>query len=298
MKSSDTGIRWSAILVILMIGGSAVHAEQSWQSLWNGKDLTGWTTWLAKPHPSAVIADAAKNDSGEYAAPIGLNRDPLGVFRVVSEDGQPAIRISGQVFGGMRSEKSFANYRLKLQFKWGEKKWPPREKDDIPRDSGLLYHAHSEPGAEGRTWERSIEMQIQEHDVGDLYAIGSMIYVRSKFRGGMPKPMYDYDPKGAWNVFSQVPGMDGRCVKNLDAERPNGEWNDVEIVCLGPDCFHIVNGKVVMRLYGPTRIDTPTPQAITAGSIIIQSEGAEVFYREIFLQPITELPAEYKLQEP
>ncbi len=137
--------------------------------------LASWTTWLAKPHASAVLHDAPRDAKGNFSQPIGPNRDPLGVFSVVNTDGQPAIRISGQVFGEPRSTAAFTDYRLRLQFKWGEKKGPPRETAETPRDSGLLYHVHAEPGAEGRTWARSIEIQIQERDVGALSAIGAMI---------------------------------------------------------------------------------------------------------------------------
>jgi hypothetical protein len=107
------------------------------------------------------------------------------------------------------------------------------------------------------------------------------------------KAVYDFDPKGPWNVFAQVPGQDGRCVKQPDAEKPTGEWNTIELVCLGEDSLHIVNGKVVMRLHRTMRIDTPTPQVVTSGPIILQSEGAEIFYRDVAWRPITAVPAEY-----
>ena len=35
----------------------------------------------------------------------------------------------------------------------------------------------------------------------------------------------------------------------------------------------------------------PTP--VTSGPIILQSEGAEVFYRDIQIRPITAIPAEF-----
>jgi hypothetical protein len=136
-------------------------------------------------------------------------------------------------------------------------------------------------------------LQIQERDVGDLYAVASLIAVRSKSRPATPRPIYDYDPTGEWNDFSQVPGSDGRCVKQPDTEKPNGEWNTVELVCLGADSIHIVNGKVVMRLHNPRRIDGPAPVPVTSGPIILQSEGAEIFYRDIAWRPITAIPTEF-----
>ena len=212
---------------------------------------------------------------------------------VVEVDGRSAIRVSGEVFGELRTAESLGNYHLRFEFKWGEKKWPPRNKPGTPRDSGLLYHVHAAPGAEGRTWARSIELQIQEHDVGDLYAVGSQISVRSTLRPGSQPPVFDYDPKGDWMVFSQVPGKEGRCVKQPDNEKPTGEWNTVELICLGEDSIHVVNGKVVMRLHGPRRIDGASPVPVTSGPIILQSEGAEIFYRGIEVRSIDAVPAKF-----
>lgn len=286
--------RW--MLLFALGAGFARGAEEpAWRSLFNGRDLAGWTTWLAKPHASVELTGEPKDAKGNYAEPIGANRDPLGVFRVVNVDGRPAIRVSGQIFGELRSAGSFANYHLRLQFKWGEQKWPPRDKATTRRDSGLLYHVHAAPGAEGRTWARSFELQIQEHDVGDLFAVGSLIAVRSTAHPDAPgaPPVYVYDPHGDWHDFSQVPGASGRCVKQPDAELPHGEWNTVELVCLGEDCLHIVNGRVVMRLHAPRRIDGAQPTVVTVGPILLQSEGAELFYRDIEIRSITAMPAEF-----
>ena len=284
------------VAVLLSVVSSGQSAE-SWRPLWNGRDLSGWSTWLARPHASTVLPGEARDAKGNFTRVLGGGRDPLAVFTVVDVDGQPAIRISGQVFGELRTQAAFSNYHLRLQFKWGEKKWAPRDKPETPRDSGLLYHVHAESGAEGRTWSRSTELQIQERDVGDLYAVGSFVFVRSTMRQGTgnaaTKAVFDYDPKAAWNVFAQVPGRDGRCVKQPDNEKPTGEWNTVELVCFGEDSIHIVNGQVVMRLHRTVRLDTPTPQTVTSGPLILQSEGAEIFYRAIELRPITAVPAEW-----
>jgi hypothetical protein len=287
----------AGLVALMFVCFTPLLAEEEWRPLWNGRDFGGWSTWLAKPHPSVVLAGEAKDPKGNYLQPIGAGRDPLQIFSVAKVDGQPAIRISGQVFGELRTADSFSNYHLRLQFKWGEKKWVPRDKPETPRDSGLLYHVHAESGAEGRTWSRSTELQIQERDVGDLYSVGSFVFVRSTLRKGTAnaatKAVYDYDPKGAWNVFAQVPGQTGRCVKQPDNEKPTGEWNTVELICFGEDSIHIVNGKVVMRLHRTMRLDTPTPQPVTSGPLILQSEGAEIFYRGIELRPITAVPAEW-----
>jgi hypothetical protein len=278
----------------MSFASTGTRAQSEWKPLWNGRDLDGWTTWMQKPSPTSDVPGLPKDAQGRYADPIGSGRDPLKVFTVDPDvDGRAAIHISGEVFGELRTKAAFQNYHLRLQFKWGEKKWPPRDGATTQRDSGLLYHVHAEPGAEGRTWARSIELQIQEHDVGDLYAIGSVIAVRAKPIAGSRPAVYEYDPAGVWTYFSQSPGQTGRCVKMPDNEKPTGEWNTVELIAFGEESIHIVNGKVVMRLHGPTRIDTETPQPVTSGPIILQSEGAEVFYRDVAIRSIAAIPPEY-----
>jgi hypothetical protein len=283
------------LLVGVLLGGLSAQAQNTgWTPLWNGKDLDGWTTWMQRPSQTSEVPGLARDASGRYTEPIGSGRDPLKVFTVDSDvDGRAAIRISGEAFGELRTKASFKDYHLKLQFKWGEKKWAPRDKPETPRDSGLLYHVHSAPGAEGRTWARSVELQIQEHDVGDLYAVGSAIAVRAKARAGTKPTLYDYDPTGEWTYFSQSQGSMGRCIKQPDNEKPTGEWNTVELIAFGNDAIHIVNGKIVMRLHGPVRINADLPTPVTSGPIIFQSEGAELFYRDIQVRPITGIPAEF-----
>src|SRR5687767_7108335 len=78
--------------------------KEGWMSLFNGKDLGGWDTWLGKPHDGKEI--------------IGLNKDPQGVYSVTEVDGKPAVRISGEVWGAITSKKEYSNYHFKLEFKW------------------------------------------------------------------------------------------------------------------------------------------------------------------------------------
>src|SRR5262245_11075621 len=281
------------LLLCIFLYAVSPHGQTGWTPLWNGQDLDGWTTWMRRPEPGSNVPGLAKDASGNYTEPIGSGRDPLKVFTVIRDvDGRPAIKVSGEVFGELRTKGSFTNYHLKLQFKWGDKKWPPRDRPGTPRDSGLLYHVHAPPGQGGRTWARSIELQIQEHDVGDLYAVGSAIAVRAKPRQGTPV-LYDYDPAGELTFFSQSPGSPGRCIKQPNAEKPSGECNTVELICFRDEAIHIVNGTVVMRLHSPTRIDRDAPISVTSGPIVFQSEGAEVFYRDIEWRPIAALRAQF-----
>jgi hypothetical protein len=197
-------------------------------SLFNGKDLAGWYTFTRHADKSA----------DPYA-------DPKGVFKV--EDG--VIHISGEEFGCLTTKQEYGNYRLRLEVKWGAKKWPPRDGENTPRDSGILMHCVGPD----KVWTKSIECQIQERDFGDFYLVGgTTIDVNGKTEKG-------------------------RVVRTTDAEKPLGEWNVVEVICVGDTITNIVNGVVVNKA---------TKASVARGKIILQSEGAEVFYRNVAITPL------------
>jgi hypothetical protein len=79
----------------------------------------------------------------------------------------------------------------------------------------------------------------------------------------------------------------------MDAEYPTGQWNTLDLYCHGDTSMHVVNGKLVMILYHNMQNDDGKESPLTKGKIQIQSEGAEVFYRQIKIQPIRQLPAEF-----
>jgi hypothetical protein len=235
--------------------------------LFNGKDLTNFYTWLAAPQ-------------GEKK-PLGKNNDPLKVVTVV--DG--AVRVSGEVFGAFITEREYSDYRLIVEYKWGEKTYPPREKR--ARDSGILIHCQGSDGSFG-AWMPSIECQMIEGGTGDLIIISNKEHPMSitaevETRGGQPyyKPgaparefkggrvnWYARDPQ-----WKDVKGFRGK----EDIEKPLGEWNTYEIIADGDTITAILNGKT-------TAMGTKCNH--TKGKILFQSEAAEVFFRRIDLKPL------------
>ena len=278
MRKFHFGTTGLILAVGLLTGSDPASAgkEKGWTPLFNGVDLSGWDTWLGRP-------------LGEKES-IGLNKDPRRVYTLVEEDGKTIIRISGEIFGALTSKKELENYHLKLEFKWGEKRWPPREK--AVRDSGLLYHCVGPHGAAGSFWMQSQELQIQEHDCGDYWSVaGGIVDVEGYRKDGKGPVIY----KKGGEKFA-VPGKDSggpRIIKSPDNEKPTGQWNTIELLTLGGTSVHIVNGKVVMVLTNSRRMVDGKEVPLTRGKIQIQSEGAEVFYRNIAYRPIAKIPDDY-----
>ena len=194
---------------------------QEFKPLFNGKDLSGWYSFL-------------KNK--------GKNNDSNQVFTV----NNGLLHITGQDFGYIVTNKTFTDFHLIVEFKWGEKKYPPRENQ--PRDNGICYYAVPED----HVWPRSIECQIQEGDCGDFWLIDSVTAIVDGVQQG--------------------PTKNTRVFKKKDNEKPTGEWNRVEVIANKGKCTHIVNGVIV---------NEGENVSLRSGRILIQSEGAEIYYRKI-----------------
>jgi hypothetical protein len=261
--------------MIAMLALAVLAQDAGWTPLWNGKDLDGWETWLGKPDRRIDVPGLERNEKGESQGAVGLDRDPKGVFSVVEVDGAPAIRISGEIWGALTTKGEYENYQLSDEFKWGAKRWPPRE--HTVRDSGVLYHAVGKHGAQSGFWMKSFEIQVQEGDGGDFHSlVGVKVDVEAERR----------DPKDAKSPL--VRGVSQRILKSPDAEKPTGEWNRMEVLAAGQTAVHVVNGKTVLVLTGLRQADGAP---LTKGRIQVQSEGAEVYYRNIRLRPLKEIPA-------
>src|SRR5687768_310571 len=115
-------------------------------------------------------SDVCSSDLNKH----GRDQDPDRVFTVVDQvDGAPAIRISGQHFGGIVTKMSYTNYRLVAEFRWGPVTWAPRK--EKARDSGILLHMQGDDGNNSKTfrgaWTRSVEYQILEGGTGDIWLV-------------------------------------------------------------------------------------------------------------------------------
>lgn len=196
--------------------------------LFNGSNLDGWYTWTEN---------------------LGKNHPDEKAFTVV--DG--TVRFDGQPMGYIATNDIFSNYYLKVVFRWGEQRYPPRE--NSKRDSGILYHFPLD--VEDKLWPSSIECQIQEGDCGDYWFVGGT---------------YGESPNTSTFEWDQI-----RVYRTEDREIPRPAWNTVEVICIDDWSEHYVNGHLV---------NEATKLSLTEGKILLQLEGAEVYYKTIELIPL------------
>lgn len=190
-----------------------------------------------------------KNLDGWHTFLVDKTADPAKNFLI--EDN--TLHVVGKDLGYAITETGYSNYHFKVDFKWGERRWGSRT--NAKRDAGVCYNIPmNEPDS---IWPQSIECQIQEGDVGDFWLLG---FSTIKVKGVQNKP-----------------ANHTRMQKHTDAEKPTGEWNTIEIISYKGKCVHIVNGVVVN---GGEEASTPS------GRILLQSEYAEVYYRNVKIRKL------------
>jgi hypothetical protein len=232
--------------------------------LFNGKDLSGLSTWLKDTKQS----------------------DPRGVFRV--ENG--VLHISGDGNGYVATKKEYGDYRLVVEYKWGTR----TDGGKNVRNSGILLHATGPYGGAGGTWMSSIECQLAQGCVGDLIPIrgkdaaGEIIPVRFTSEVVLgPDNRPRWKPGGPSKVFTQGQlwwfQHDPDYKELLDTRGKNdvesrlGEWTRVECVCEGDSIKIHVNG---------TPVNSCREAVPAAGKILLQSEGFELYVRKFELHPL------------
>lgn len=253
-------------------------------------NLSQWESYLSYAHKVGYNGNIPKDSLGNPIAPIGYNKDATRVFSVVQKDGGPALRISGEFYGCLFTRKEYENYHLMLEVKWGEQKYNPRK--NLLRDSGILYHSIGEAGAEyWRSWMLSQEFQIMEGHMGDFWCqANSAIDIRALPSEGTMTPVAD--TKQPFRPFTR--GGDFFCLRSVNHESPKGGWTRLELICFGGKSLHIVNGQVVMILKNSRYIEPNGHEVpMNKGRIQLQSEAAEVFYRNIRIKPLSAMPAAY-----
>src|SRR5580704_18747747 len=147
---ASLGAACLSVLTILAFTGRGFERGRSarisygdgWVSLFNGKDLSGWDTYLGPVRDSNGIKISDQ--------PVGLNKDPQHVFSVVTDGQEKVIRISGEGVGALTTKEEYSDYHLQLQFKWGVLTWGAKKHKK--KDSGLLYHSVGPYGADFGAW--------------------------------------------------------------------------------------------------------------------------------------------------
>jgi hypothetical protein len=157
------------------------------------------------------------------------------------------IVCEGSVNGYLITEKEYDNYVLQLEWRWG-KKAPAKGN----RNSGVFVHVTGPD----KIWPKSVEAQLMADHAGDFWLVGDF--------------QLKVDPK------RQDPKVTRHYYRLKDnVEKEIGEWNKYEITCKDDTVKLVINGQLV---------NEGTGAELTRGKILLQSEGAEIHFRNVMLK--------------
>ncbi len=216
-----------------------------------------------------------------------VRREPDDVFRVA--DGM--IHVTGEGRGYIATENEYRDYHLSVEYKWGQRD----DGSGYVRNAGVLVHGTGADGGHSSgVWMASLEVQLAQGCEGDLIVIrgktedGQAIAVnmasevrkaedgKTRWQAGGEKVRYS--GKQFWwsnhEPFFQEK-LDTRGKR--DVASPLGQWTRVDVLCRGD--------RVTVKINGVT-VNEALDVRPSAGKILLQNEGSEIYYRNWQLSPL------------
>jgi hypothetical protein len=239
----------------VVAGGAAAEpaAEGEWVSLFNGKDLTGWTPKIKGYELGDNFGDTFRVEDGV----IKVSYDKYtGDFK-------------GR-FGHLFYEKPFSNYRFRAEYRiLGDQAqagptW-------ALRNSGVMIHGQTpETMLKDQDFPVSLEVQLLSRKgdhTGNLCTPGTNVMYQGKF----------HTP---------------HCTSSTSKDYLGDQWVTCEIEVHGHgNIKHIINGETVIEYAEPTLdpkdpngkrlLDAGSPLNIAGGTISLQSESHPCEFRKV-----------------
>ncbi|MDD2600692.1 MAG: DUF1080 domain-containing protein [Kiritimatiellae bacterium] len=150
--------------------------------LFNGRDLAGWTKVINKEEGCCPDKTWSVKDN--------------------------VISCTGQPFGYLMTQKSYADYKLHVEYRWSAK--------SEQQNSGIFIH---KTGPDDFFLPKAIETQLKEGNAGDFVLLSKATL------------------NGVENNKNKLIEKTGK-----SSEKPFGEWNSVDIIVKGDTIKSSING--------------------------------------------------------
>jgi hypothetical protein len=236
------------------------EAEQEWISLFNGRDLTGWTPKFA-------------------GYPVGENyRNTFRVKDGILQVSYAEYESFNGEFGHLFFQDSFSHYRLRVEYRFIGEQTPGGPSWGL-RNSGIMIHGQPPVSMDlDQRFPVSIEVQllggngVEERPNANLCTPGTHVEMQGK-------------------LITQ------HCTNSSSPTFHGDQWVLVEVEVRGGEIIrHHVNGNVVLTYENP-QLDGDDKDAkklitagaeilLTGGTISLQAESHPLEFRRIELRPL------------
>ncbi len=247
-------------MAALALISSVACADDEWHSLFNGKDLSGWTPKIAKHGVGENYADTFRVEDGI----IKVSYDKYGKF--------------DRQFGHLFTNQAYSSYILKLEYKMvgsAVEDSPPWAK----LNSGVMIMSQS-PLSMRVDQEFPVSMEFQ------FLATGASA---GKQTGNVCTPGTNLEMKGKLLL--------DHIIDSTSKFYPLDEWVTAEIEVHGNDeVIHRINGVEVLRYQHPqldprdddakALLAAGAPLQLGFGHIALQAESQPVWFRNIRIKTL------------
>jgi hypothetical protein len=256
-------IVFGAVLLLIVVPGTLIAQEtakadsEKWISLFNGKNLEGWT-------PKIRYHDLGDNFGSTFRVEDGVLK--------VGYDGYTEFK---ETFGHLFYKDSFSHYRIRVEYRFvGEQaKGGPGW---ALRNSGIMVHGERpETMSKDQDFPASIEVQLLGGD------------------GKTPRTTSNLCTPGT-NVVMGDKLILAHCTSSKSKTFHGDVWVTAEVEVKGNEVVrHLVNGELVLE-YNQPQLDDRDAHAkeliekagtkmLSSGSISLQSESHPVEFRRVEL---------------
>lgn len=248
------------LLLAVLLLASCNHSEQEFVSLFNGQDWTGWYL---------------KIRSGDSAMAHKVYSIEDGMVHVFNDAFPDSIEVStgeNATHGLFYAEKEFSRFIFKFEYKWGKR--IANDFDKWQYDAGFYYHVIND-----RIWPKGLEYQVRYNHLtgtnhtGDIWCNGTRFDWTADSTGR-------YLPASEGGIAQERRGGEHRAKQTANFHALDDEWNQCEVIVMGDKyAIHKLNGEVV---------NVGTNLSVDKGKIGLQSETAEIYYRNILIKEFDE----------
>lgn len=235
-------------------------ACDGFRSLFNGNDFSGWELKI-------------RNGDDDLANKV-FTAGEDGVVHVFRDfpDGYELDTGTNHTHGMMWAEGTYSRFILRFEYKWGAKRLNNFGKYQY--DAGCYYHVYDD-----KIWPFGIEYQVRYNHLTDENHTGDFWASRTAFQWYAGEDGMFLLPGEGGRLKSRKSG-EHRAKAGASFHSLDGEWNTCEVIVMGNHyAIHKLNGEVV---------NLATGLSVGEGRIGLQSETAEIFYRNIMIKEFEE----------
>jgi hypothetical protein len=259
---------WIPIILVIgfvFVSGSCTESEvdqaaDSWISLFNGRDLTGWSPKFA----GYEFGDNYRNTFRVEDGVLKVNYDEYETFK-------------GE-FGHLFYKDSYSHYRIRVEYRFVGEQTPGGPAWGF-RNSGIMIHGQPpETMTKEQNFPVSIEVQLlggdgeEERTTANLCTPGTHVEMGGEL-------------------------VTRHCTNSRSATYHRDRWVTVEVEVRGGEVIrHFVNGELVLEYQKP-QLDGSDADAqrliaagaetmLTGGTISLQAESHPLEFRKVELLPL------------